>query len=179
MAVRLVYETHSLTLDNEAGLATGWLPGQLSPEGRKLAAQLGERRRNDGIDMVFASDLGRAVETAQIAFAEDHLPVLLDWRLRECNYGELNGAPVARLAAERSARLTTPFPGGQSYQEVVDLTRRFLADLVDGFDGHRVLVISHSANKWALDVLLNGARLEDLVSAPFDWREGWEYLVPA
>jgi broad specificity phosphatase PhoE len=41
MAVQIVYETHSLTEDNEAGRATGWLPGRLSAAGRELAAELG------------------------------------------------------------------------------------------------------------------------------------------
>ena len=41
-----------------------------------------------------------------------------------------------------------------------------------------MLVISHVATKWALDVLLKGARLEDLAGADFGWREGWEYEVP-
>jgi broad specificity phosphatase PhoE len=68
MAVELVYETHSISVDNERGIATGWLPGELSAEGRRLAYALGERRRNDGIDCVFTSDLRRAVETAEIAF---------------------------------------------------------------------------------------------------------------
>jgi glycolate oxidase iron-sulfur subunit len=40
--IELVYETHSLTLDNERGFATGWLPGELSPNGRELARELGE-----------------------------------------------------------------------------------------------------------------------------------------
>jgi hypothetical protein len=35
MTVEIVYETHSVTTDNEAGIATGWLPGQLSDEGRE------------------------------------------------------------------------------------------------------------------------------------------------
>ena len=68
MAVDIVYETHAVTTDNEAGLATGWLPGQLSPQGRALAEQLGRRRRADGLIAVFVSDLRRAVETAEIAF---------------------------------------------------------------------------------------------------------------
>ncbi|WP_206184869.1 hypothetical protein [Thermoactinospora rubra] len=41
----LIYETHSITVDNERGIATGWLPGELSPRGRELAGELGERRR--------------------------------------------------------------------------------------------------------------------------------------
>jgi 2,3-bisphosphoglycerate-dependent phosphoglycerate mutase len=38
-----------------------------------------------------------------------------------------------------------------------------------------VLVIGHSATRWALEHLLSGVLLEELVSAPFDWREGWVY----
>jgi hypothetical protein len=40
-------------------------------------------------------------------------------------------------------------------------------------------VIGHSATRWALDCVLNGMRLEDLVDAPFNWREGWEYVTPS
>lgn len=101
-----------------------------------------------------------------------------DARLRECNYGALNGMPVARLAAERSRRIDDPYPGGQSYRQVVAQTRDFLRDLCADWDGRRVVIISHSANKWALDCLLGGAALEDLVDAPFGWREGWRYLLP-
>jgi hypothetical protein len=63
----LVYETHSTTTDNEAGIATGWLGGSLSSEGRGQAVALGERRRDDGIAAAFVSDLARALETAEIA----------------------------------------------------------------------------------------------------------------
>jgi hypothetical protein len=40
-------------------------------------------------------------------------------------------------------------------------------------------VIGHSATKWALDCLLNGETLEDLVGAPFGWKQGWRYVLPA
>ncbi|MEU4836086.1 histidine phosphatase family protein [Streptosporangium sp. NPDC023615] len=179
MTVELVYETHSITTDNEAGIATGWLPGALSPRGRELARELGARRRDDGLAAVFVSDLARAVETATIAFGGSGVPVHRDARLRECDYGELNGMPVARLATERSRHIDVPWPGGQSYRQVVEQTRAFLGDLVAAWEGRRVLVVSHSANRWALDHLLCGRGLEELVDAPFAWREGWEYTVPA
>ena len=41
MSVEVVFETHSLSVDNERGIATGWLPGRLSLDGRRLAAELG------------------------------------------------------------------------------------------------------------------------------------------
>lgn len=178
MAVELIHETHSLTTDNERGVATGWLPGQLSDHGRALARELGERHRTDGIAAVFVSDLARAMETAEIAFAGSDIPIFQDARLRECDYGSLNGMPVARLAAERSRHIDTPYPDGQSYRQVVEEMRAFLHDLLAGWDGKKVLIISHSANKWALDHLLNGVPLEDLVDAPFGWREGWHYIIP-
>jgi alpha-ribazole phosphatase/probable phosphoglycerate mutase len=179
MAVDIVYETHAVTTDNEAGLATGWLPGQLSPQGRALAEQLGLRRRADGLIAVFVSDLRRAVETAEIAFRGSHLPIYRDPRLRECNYGKLNGMPVTLLTGQRRRRVDRPFPGGESYQQVVERTRAFLRDLASGWDGTRVAVIGHSANRWALEHLLRGHALDDLVDAPFHWQEGWHYRVPA
>lgn len=177
MAVEIVYETHSITVDNEQGVATGWLPGELSPTGRRLAAELGERRRNDGIVMVYTSDLRRAVETAEIAFERIGIAIVQDARLRECDYGELNGCPVAELARERSRHIDEPFPGGQSYHDIVMATQDFLIDIAARHQGQRILVIAHSANRWALQCLLNGATLADLVDAPFDWRPGWEFTL--
>jgi broad specificity phosphatase PhoE len=173
MPVEILFETHSISEDNERGVATGWLPGRLSERGRNLARELGARRRDDGLVAVFTSDLARAVETAAIAFEGSQLPIRADSRLRECDYGDLNGAPVERLAP-RSRFIATPFPAGESYRQVVDRVRSFVGDLVP-FDGRRILVIGHSATRWALDHLLAGRALEELVDAPFDWRPGWRY----
>jgi len=176
MSVQLIYETHSFTVDNELGIATGWLPGELSAAGRRLAAELGQRRTD--VDLVVSSDLRRAVETVEVAFAGSAIPRHEDRRLRECNYGELNGAPVASLGP-RGQYVDQPFPGGQSYRDVVDQTREFLADVSDRYDGSTVLLVSHSANRWALQNLLDGTPLEELVDAPFDWQPGWTYELPA
>lgn len=46
MTIELVFETHSVTVDNERGIATGWLPGELSDQNRDLARDLGRRYRN-------------------------------------------------------------------------------------------------------------------------------------
>jgi broad specificity phosphatase PhoE len=174
--IELVYETHALTVDNERGIATGWLPGELSSSGRRLARELGERRRNDRIVAVLCSDLRRAVETAQIAFAGSGIPIHRDARLRECDYGELNGAPVEQIDATRLERIEVPFPGGESYTDVVCRTDDFLDDLVRDYYG-RVLVIAHSANRWALEHLIDGASLSECIESPFEWQPGWEYVI--
>lgn len=176
--MQIVFETHSTSEDNERGIATGWLEGRLSEKGREQARELGERRRDGAVDGVFTSDLRRAVETAEIAFGPSGIAIRRDPRLLECNYGALNGMPVARLDAERPQRIDTPFPDGESYRQVVDRVQDFLRDLSEGCDGKRVVLIGHSATRWALDHLLVGTPLEELVSAPFEWRPGRDYTFP-
>lgn len=175
MAVAITYETHSITEDNENGIATGHLPGRLSARGREVAAELGARYRVQPPDAVFTSDLHRAVETARIAFGDTDIPVHQDPRLRECDYGKLNGHPVAEVVVVRAEHIDRPFPGGQSYNEVIDATREFLQELAAERDDQKIVIIAHSANRWALQVLLGGARVEDLVGAPFQWQPGWHF----
>lgn len=177
MSAEIVFETHSWSEDNDQGIATGWLPGRLSPRGRILAAQLGERRRHDGIAAVFTSDLRRAAETAEIAFTGSSIPVLHDWRLRECDYGDYNGMPAAELHEHRDRYIDEPYPGGESWRQAVHRVGRFLGDLPLRWGDQRVLIIGHVATRWTLDHLLNRVPLEALISADFAWREGWEYRV--
>jgi broad specificity phosphatase PhoE len=175
--VEIVFETHALTTDNESGIATGWLGGALSERGRALAAELGARRRDDDIAAVYASDLARAVETVEIAFAGTRIPLAFDRRLREIDYGELNGAPVAAVERERPGRVDVPFHGGESYRDAVARVASFLDDVRARHAGERILLVGHTATRWALDHLLAGKPLEQVVTEPFDWREGWEYAL--
>jgi len=177
MAIQLVYETHATTLDNEQGRATGWLPGKLSQRGQEQARQLGRRRAADGITAVFSSDLARATQTAAEAFGRSSIPLLLDWRLRECDYGQRNGMPVAELRADRRKHLDRPYPGGESWRQAVARIGRFLNDLPLRWQGQRVLVIGHAATRWGLDHLVGGISLEELIEQDFGWQEGWEYQL--
>jgi 2,3-bisphosphoglycerate-dependent phosphoglycerate mutase len=177
VAIEIVYETHSVTEDNERGIATGWQPGRLSPRGRELAAELGRRRAGDRLAAVFSSDLARATETASIAFAGLSIPLLLDWRLRECDYGIYNATPAAELLANRGGHLDDPYPGGESWRQAVARVGRFLTDLPLRWEGRRVLLIGHVATRWGLDHLIGGIPMEDLVAADFAWQPGWEYLL--
>jgi 2,3-bisphosphoglycerate-dependent phosphoglycerate mutase len=178
VSVEIVYETHSITEDNEQGVATGWLPGRLSPAGRSQARELGARRADDGVVAVFTSDLRRAVETVELAFGGTGPPVLCDWRLRECDYGELNGAPTAEVHGDRGRYLDRPYPGGESWRQAIARVGGALGDLPSRWDGARVLVVGHVATRWALDHLVQGRPLEELSTEDFGWQPGWEYRWP-
>ena len=125
---------------------------------------------------MFTSDLGRAVETADIAFGAHDIPIIQDAMLRECNYGELNGTPIERVEIERAVHISTPFPGGQSYEQVVEAMQGFLSEIAERCRGTRIVLIGHSATRWALDCLVNGVPLKESVTAPFNWQPGWRYV---
>jgi 2,3-bisphosphoglycerate-dependent phosphoglycerate mutase len=167
VSVSLVFETHSTTEDNEAGIMTGWLPGRLSATGRDQAAELGRRRADAGT--IFASDLGRAVETARIAFPGRD--VLLDWRLRECDYGTLNGTAKDHRAVD------DPYPGGESWRQAIARVDRFLDELVATRSGEQVLVIGHMATRHAIVAYATGRPLEDVLAEEFVWQPGWEFRL--
>ena len=177
MSTTIVFETHAISEDNERGRATGWLPGRLSPQGQRLARELGDWRRNDELSAVFTSDLARAAETTAIAFGSTNLPVLHDWRLRECDYGVLNGAATREVHANRHEWLDVPYPGGESWRQAVTRNAGFLRDVPSRWDGQRILVIGHLATRFALDHHVDGIPLEDSIEADFAWHPGWEYQL--
>jgi 2,3-bisphosphoglycerate-dependent phosphoglycerate mutase len=175
--VEIVFESHATSTHNEAGIASGWLDGRLSESGRREAVELGERRQADGIAAVYTSDLGRAVETAELAFAGSGIPLRRDARLRECDYGSLAGGSARRVGEVKSEHLEEPFPHGESYRQVAERVGAFVEELRQRHAGERVVVIGHSATRWALAHLLTGEPLEDLVNEHFVWQDGWEYVL--
>ena len=65
----IIFETHATSLDNEAGLASGWFDVDLSPLGRQQARALGARYAGVPLGAIHTSDLRRAWRTAELAFA--------------------------------------------------------------------------------------------------------------
>jgi len=66
--INITYFVHGTTIDNQQRIATGWLPGELSAIGREQAEKLGEQVADRQFDVVFCSDLKRAVDSAQLGF---------------------------------------------------------------------------------------------------------------
>lgn len=173
----LVFETHATSVDNEAGLASGWFDALLSAAGEAQARQLGARRRGDPLAAIFCSDLTRSFRTAEIAFGDRSLPIVRDARLRECNYGDLTRRPAAEIEQQRQRHLVDPFPNGESYQHVVDRVSDWLRDAVGPFARGTVLVVGHRATFYALEHLLNGVTLHEAVSSAWTWQPGWMYQI--
>jgi broad specificity phosphatase PhoE len=88
------------------------------------------RYRDTDLSAVFVSDLRRAVETVEIAFDGTSVAIHQDERLRECNYGHLNGAPISVLADLRSRHIDLPFPDARAIERWSQRLQVFCATLL-------------------------------------------------
>jgi len=86
-------------------------------------------------------------------------------------------APVAEVKPRLHENIRTPYPGGESWEQAVRRIAGAVDDLPSRWDGARVLIIGHVATKWALDIRLRGASLDELAATGFEWQEGWEYTL--
>ena len=84
MSVKITYFVHGTTNDNLEHKATGWLQGELSPKGIEQVIELKSKIDINKFDIVFCSDLNRAIDSAKYIFG-GLKDIVKDSRLRECN----------------------------------------------------------------------------------------------
>ena len=173
--MKIYFAAHSTTTDNEKGIASGWEEASLSELGIKQSKQLGSRFKDLKIDMICCSDLKRAVDTVRIAF-DNKLPVLIDKRLREVNYGTFNGKPSKTVSAMKNERIDMAFPGGESYKQALVRLHEFYDEIKKEYPDKTVLVVGHRATQYGLDTL-SGKTIEQCLSEPFKWQPYWEYNI--
>jgi len=153
MPIKITYFVHGTTTDNEKDLATGWLNGELSPKGIEQAKELGNLVKDKHFDVVFCSDLKRAVDSAELGF-RDKYEIIQDARLRECNYGDNNGKPTEFKDSHMAEYINIPFPNGESYRRCSKRMLDFLQMLNQSYLGKHIAIVAHQAPQLALDVLL-------------------------
>lgn len=176
--MQIVYSTHATSTDNVAGIASGHSDPDLAPLGVEQCAERAALWTDRSFEVVVASDLLRSRRTAELAFEDRDVPHRVDPRLRECDYGELNGAPKAEVDAIRAGCLETPFPGGESYAEVAARMRALLDDLGREYGRGTVLLIGHHAPYVALEHVVRGVPLAEALASTASgdyWRPEWTY----
>ena len=175
--IKILFESHATTRDNEAKIASGAHDTELSDLGKKQALELGERYRHAVFDAIFCSALSRSYKTAEIAFSDRNFLIVQDARLNECDYGEYNGHPTSEVESMKKACISVAFPGGESYVDTCRRMGEFLQQLAESFQGKQVLIIGHRATQYALEHFLNGKTIEEAVTSPWTWQPGWEYTL--
>ena len=181
MSIDITYFVHGTTTDNEKEISSGWSDVELSPLGIQQSIALKDQTKDKHFDVVFCSDLQRAVKSAELAWGGMY-PIIPDARLRECNYGTLNAAPSAIVEPMQEEEcIEKPFPEGESYEDVKARIADFLEFLKQNYDGKSVAIVGHKAPQLALDVLLKDKTWKQALAEDWRktkaWRPGWEYEV--
>ena len=86
--MQIVYVTRAASTDNVAGIASGHADPDLAPRGIEECAERRARWARREFDLVVASDLLRSRRTAQLVIGDRDVPLRIDPRLRECDYGD-------------------------------------------------------------------------------------------
>lgn len=172
--VTIVYESHALTPDNEARICSGWYDVDLSERGRRQAKELGEKYKDETFEAIFCSDLQRAVHTAEIAFG-DKFPFIQDKRLRECDYGDMTRGSWKTVKGNWLKRISTPYPNGESFEDVLRRMQAFLDDLKRDYDGKKVMIIGHGGTQFSIVNIIQGIPLNTILADTEYWQRGRLY----
>jgi len=180
MSVKITYFVHGTTIDNLNHKSSGWNDAKLSDLGIQQSKDLAKLTENLNFDAVFTSDLNRAIDSAKLSWG-DKYPMIADKRLRECNYGDLNGKDSEIVEPMQEKSLITPMPNGESYEDVKVRINDFLEFLKLKYDGKHIAIVAHKAPQLALDVLAKGMTWEEAFVSDWrktkSWQPGWEYSV--
>lgn len=101
--MRVYVIRHGESETNRAKRWTGWVDAHLTDKGKEDAKKAGEYLKDISFDKIFASDLIRAVETAEIALPNcsyEKSPLL-----REIDLGTLANEPLSVLTDEQKKNI--------------------------------------------------------------------------
>ena len=181
MSIAIIYFVHGTTVDNERGISSGWYDAPLSEKGIQQSVALKDKIGGKKFDVIFCSDLKRAVDSTKLTWGGTAIPIIPDARLRECNYGDYNAKESSIVEPMQEKNIIEQFPNGESYEDVKTRIADFLEFLKKNYDGKSVAIVAHKAPQLALDVLLKNKTWEQAFAEDWRkthaWQPGWEYTI--
>ena len=142
---------HGQTNDNVKNKMQGWRDTPLNDKGREQARHLIPFFQSANIDIIYASDLSRAYETATIIGQAINTRVFEDKHLREMYLGDWEGHSWQEIEAKYAYFLNKPeneknalnIHQGESYTEFQKRCERSFKKLVKRHIGHDLMVVTH------------------------------------
>ena len=142
---------HGETELNVAKRYQGHSDSPLTEAGRKQVSSLGRRMEKMKFDTLISSDLGRTQETATIIAEYTGHSIKTDSRLRERNYGVLEGLTISDIRAGHSEVLERldandpdyVIPEGESHRQHYQRNVAVFEELQSGISDGRVALVVH------------------------------------
>lgn len=177
MKTEIIYFVHGTTYDNINKKCSGWKQVELNDLGKNQAINLGKIYQDTKFDVIFTSDLIRAIDSASLAFP--NVKQIQDKRLRECNYGDLDGKDKSLVIYED--HISDPFPNGESLKDVEKRVQEFINELKKDYQGKKIGIIAHRAPQLALEVITKKISWEEANKNDWrksgNWQPGWKYNI--
>ncbi len=150
-STKLIIIRHGETLWNIEGKKQGQLDSPLTSLGIKQAKALAQRLTEESFTVLYASDLGRAYETAEYIAARTNHKIFPEQRLRERNFGIFQGLTDKQIENEYPAeynsyltnRVDYVIPDGESLRQFYVRVTDFLESLTTLHDGQIVAIVTH------------------------------------
>lgn len=162
--MKLFLVRHGETEDNKAGIVQGHKPGKLSRLGKQQAQKLGKRLQKNEFDMIYSSDLTRALQTSEyIRSFHLEVPFLQTQELREVNRGEWEGRLKSDIRALIQQGKIPPQPKkGETNNELLTRAHNLLSFLVFKHPHDCILLVGHNRINKAIIAALTKQKQEDI-----------------
>ncbi|NEE00746.1 histidine phosphatase family protein [Phytoactinopolyspora halotolerans] len=143
---------HGRTPWHDGNRYTGSSDIDIDHVGRAQAEQLANWAREAAPDVLYSSTMQRTRQTAAPMVEALGLPLHTDERLRELDFGEMEGRTLTELRAEDPQAVelfeqdaaTHHLPGGEHPEAAADRATAALADIVSRHQGQDILVVCHN-----------------------------------
>ena len=142
--MKLYVARHGQTVWNAANRVCGITDVELTEKGIEQAQELAKLVSEAKVDMILTSPLVRAMDTGKIVSEYCNIPMMVDNRLIEQNYGIYEGVDRTNeefLANKRN--FAYRYPNGESMMQVAYRIYGLLEDIKKKYSGKDVLLISH------------------------------------
>ncbi len=170
--IRLIFVRHGQTHANALGMCAGTMDdtvAHLNNEGVRQAKRAAELLKHTKIDMIYCSNLTRAVQTAtEIRYFHTDVPMTKTAMFRERSHGAFEGRVLRgeEEAAYHTARYnigTTP-AGGEQLEDAYDRIYDELSRIVAAHKDETVLIVAHSGVGKILTAIINHIRITDILT---------------
>jgi broad specificity phosphatase PhoE len=155
---------HGEAVSNIRQVVSSWpekFKNPLTRHGKEMILVSAEILKDKHIDVIFASDLLRTKQTAQIVGKELNIMPKFDTRLREVGFGAINSRPLEELfyLGFEKQRLKHSQKRSESYESVLKRVYGFLKDIDKKYQGKTILIVSHQCPLWILENKVKGFSL--------------------
>lgn len=136
---------------------------ELNEIGKVQARETAQLLENENIDLIISSPLKRAIQTAEIINESRNIPVIIDERIAERNFGVYEGRDVTTFDFNEfwSFKYPKDFEGAETLDDFFERVYTFLDELKEKYKDKRILLVTHGGVSIPVNCYFNGIPDED------------------